>query len=530
MFEDDELISAEEVLTMLKKNKVSEGIPPHLREALYVERSIDKNKYEFNTLEKLLINALENGRSLVIAGSAGGGKTMLMQHIRKNIDNDEIVFVEDLTAVEGNRGDFLKKHVVREQYVIAANEGILRSKEVVSALSGIWENLKDMQNGFNPQNMKAPIIVDIAGFDPVINSLKNLLSLEILRKAVFIHEKNCPQNLEGSVCPRLEALNLLNEEMIDFLVFLISNVIASGEVTYRLLWEFISDIYLGGDCNDAFPTSVWFWRIFYGKTKISDMMRDRHRPELLSLGNISGHIFRGDIQRVSYIFENFQYQFVDPGIYPISAPDEIKGSILNWLKIQYALIARAKFRNHPDITFFGEMTANLENYVFRENRLDLLIQSINGYFLRDRNTENRSNLNLYIDFSLEKKEKRPVLLIGLGQMPKNSLSLQRSITVGNLNSNPITGSRLYLHAKNSKNSVLELTSSIFDALSHGRPVSTERRKFDDADYAIRKFFIGIYDSETVTNPESLMLLNAESGEATETTFLISDNFRIEVEA
>jgi hypothetical protein len=76
--------------------------------------------------------------------------------------------------------------------------------------------------------------------------------------------------------------------------------------------------------------------------------------------------------------------------------------------------------------------------------------------------------------------------------------------------------------------MLELGSNFFEALVERRPISTERRKFDDVDHAIRKFFLEIFNPEDVEDPLLLKLLRAnDSEQVSEFTFRVPSGSSIE---
>jgi flagellar biosynthesis GTPase FlhF len=73
---DIKLIS--ELLDALLGNQISESLSEEVRNSIYQTRTLSSSN---STLEDCLIDALVSGRSMVISGSAGGGKTMLIEYI-----------------------------------------------------------------------------------------------------------------------------------------------------------------------------------------------------------------------------------------------------------------------------------------------------------------------------------------------------------------------------------------------------------------------------------------------------------------
>jgi flagellar biosynthesis GTPase FlhF len=73
-----EINSSAELLEALLGNQISESLSAEVRTSIYQTRSLSNSK---STLEENLVDALSNGRSMVISGSAGGGKTMLIEYV-----------------------------------------------------------------------------------------------------------------------------------------------------------------------------------------------------------------------------------------------------------------------------------------------------------------------------------------------------------------------------------------------------------------------------------------------------------------
>ena len=525
------LADASELLDILKGTQISETLSPKMRKLLYKERKIKDSDKDIS-LEDSLVAAIMNGRNLVVTGSAGGGKTMLIEHIigkvRQLKPDISLFVVNDLTAITEDRRSYLRENISKyNQYIIAANEGILRLKEVRELLDGAWETLRLLQNGENSKNPEKCIVVDIAGFDPITSALAGILSDENIHAAVKLHEENCSLNSPNNACPRIEALNLLDFKMASEVVEIVKAVFGSSEVTYRELWNFVIDLFFGGECNSSIPTSAWFWRLFRGKNSISTKLNIHHKPNILSMPEVTPFLYRGDWQKVIGLYFNNNYNFVDPGSAPILERESTyEFDLLFWLKIQTALVARASDIEHP--LFVGEIASNLEKQVIVENRIDLLVEALNGYFTRSASEVNQNSLNLWIDLATEKKSKRSRSLIGIGSYPKRDLEIIKSKIVGNLDGVEVLGSRVYLRSKNNSSSRMELSSYFFDALIQGRPISTERRQFDDVDHAIKKFYLEIFNSHEVEDQLILKLLTSNDSEQVfENKFRITKNKSVE---
>lgn len=501
------------LLNVLLGTQISESMTADLRQSIYVPRTISADG---TTLEDVLTEELTKGRSLIIAGSAGGGKTMLIDHLKFRLNNlgyelDDSQIVPDLTAVEGVRGKFVSEVVSNGQYVLAANEGILRDKEVQESLPGVWETIRKLQSGIVSHEIESQIVVDIAGFDPIENALTNILLKDEIRQAIELHEKDCPQNTPELPCSRLESLELLDEKMAKMVTSLVKDAVGPGEITYRELWNFIRDLFFGGLCQESMFSSTWIWRLFYGKSTLAKRVLICHNPNFISMPDLTSFLYRGDWQKIQSKVFAPGYGFIHPGQAPIDIVDRDEQlNVLNWLKIQVGLVNRAQ--GHALPVFQGETSGELEVKVLKNNRIELLTQSINAYFRREKLKDQKASLELWLDMGTERRSKRSPSLVSLGEYPKRELEITRSQVVANIESRKVNGTRYYLQAKNGNRSSIELSSNLFEALIQGRPISTARRKYDDIDFAIRRFFLDIYDVNFVEDSEVIGLLTPGSSE------------------
>lgn len=517
------------LLESLKGTQNSESLPAEIRELIYVQRQIPKTN---STLEDILIRELSKGRSLIIAGSAGGGKTMLIEHLSArlkalNVNIPEEQIIPDLTAIDGDRSEIVRTVVNKGQYIVAANEGILRNSKMIEVLPQVWETIKKLQLGTEVHEANYPIVVDIAGFDPIESSLEGIFLNESIQQALKLNEIDCPENSESVPCSRLDSLDLLDERMSKMVTSLVIDAIGPGEVTYRDLWNFVRDIFLGGNCSDSLIESTWFWRLFYSRNKISRKLLEYHRPNFLSLPEISPLLYRGDWEKVQSLIGETGYTFIYPGQAPSQIEDKsLRNQTQIWLKIQTALIMRANGSKYP--IFMGETSGDLEKRILKQNKIELLVQMINAYFRREKIKDQNTSLELWMDFSTERRSKRPLNLIKLGEFPKRDLSLKKSLVVANIDDFKFTGNRAYLSTNYDDSGVLELSSELFDALLQGRPISTARRKYDDVDNALRRFFLEIYNSKRVEDGAVIGLLTPGTSEGlVELSWRIGSDLSIE---
>lgn len=531
-----------ETLGFLRGTKTSEAMSDALRESLYVRRRLDRNLY----LENVVANALAEGRSVLVAGSAGGGKTMLLNAIagalrdagvqlasleeKPEVGSSRVVIVPDLTAVEGDRELKLRRAEKIGPILLAANEGVLHETNLPRDLANSLQTLRLLQSGRAVQNPDEAVVIDLAGLDPVSGALTELLRHPLLHAAVQANEHEC----DPSSCPRLLALSQLREGRVaDVLADLVHSAVGPGELLFRDVWDFITDIFLGGECDEALPTSVWFWRCFYGTSLVAQQLRQALRPEYLSLPSVSPFLYWGHWEQVDEIVGR-QPAFVLPGIEPERAPDRrLSTQLMRWLRIQAALLLRAG-NVAAEPYFIGELASALERQVSRDNRVGPLIQAMNAYFVRKKPSEmSPTLLDLWVEMSMERATDRPSSLVSLGQVSSTRLTVKRSRVVANLPElQDLYGSRLYLTSADStgsgKEPLLVLDMRLFKALSRGRPVATSDRTGDDADYAIRQFIFDVASTLQLEDPSRIAIISRDRlATATESAWRIDvDQLRV----
>jgi hypothetical protein len=516
----DALVS--EALNFLLSSKTTESLSAELASALYVPFTLeDKVK-----LETVIAEAVKNGRNVVVAGSAGGGKTMLVNQIiselkkqkvelnivdESDLENFKIIknhvsVVRDLTAVSSE----IATQIIKSEsgcFIIAANEGALMDKVFEGYFDSVIRDLHSLQTGNKPNDDSQPIVIDMASIDPLSNAIQTLLSNKILHQAVELFESQ-----SGSRnAPRILALKQLrNNDVALAISQLITSTLGPGEVTFRELWNFIADLLLGGENDTTPPTSVWFWRLFKGETSISDLIAKSLKPEFLALPNESFALFTGDIEglKLSKLSKDL---WLHPGVIPMDVSNlEKRNNLITWLRIQYALIEQLASNKSKSI-FVGSFSTELNDKVAKKYDKVSLIQALNGYFRRKEASENDSSiLELWIHFMVERRQDRGFGLASLGSVSAGLLELNSSQSIANLNNVQLKGSRLFLQPvlehKNSTNG-LEINSNLFKAISRGRATSLSDRDNDDIDLAIKKFYFTISNVATLERHDVLNILS-----------------------
>jgi len=517
---NDSLVS--EALKFLRSSKTTESLSAELASALYVPFILENKE----KLETVIAQAVKNGRNVIVAGSAGGGKTMLVNQIiselekyqvrlnildELDIENFQIVensvtVVRDLTAVNSETAT----KIIRKKsgsFIIAANEGALMDNVFDGYFDRVIRDLHSLQTGKLPSNEDQPIVIDMASVDPLSNAIQTLLSNKILHQAAELFELQ--SGTKNS--PRILALKQLHNSDVSLAISqLITSTLGPGEVTFRELWNFIADLLLGGQNDVSPPTSVWFWRLFNGETSISELIAKTLKPQFLALPNESFALFTGDIEGLN-LSKMTKELWLHPGVIPMDVRNvDIRNDLITWLRIQYVLIEQLASTKSKSI-FVGSFSTELNDKVVKQYDKVALIQALNGYFRRKEAAENDSSiLELWIHFMVERRQDRGFGLASLGSVSAGLLELNSSQSIANLKGFNLKGSRLFLQPVLENRifaSGLEVNSGLFKAISRGRATSLADRDNDDIDLAIKKFYFNISNTATLERRDVLNILN-----------------------
>lgn len=500
----------QETKEFLKGTKLAESLSNELAQILYCPIILSNGE----KLENILASALLNKRDVLIAGTAGGGKTMLLNQILNVIEkNDEIknkilildelddadlaelnyrpdilIVVKDLTAIDPKKVYDILVNKKRGNYIIAANEGAL----LVEDLNGYFKNsinsLHLLQSGIDVKNEDEPVLIDMAAIDPISFALSSLLTNPLIHKAVEEIEND--KGFQNSV--RIKALSQLeNEKLAKDIALLIRSSLGPGEITFRELWNFISDIFLEGENESLPPTSVWFWRVFYGNSRISNLIRDSLQPKFLSFPQESFSMYQGDLQALN-LSDKIVPLWIHPGANPIDCDEsEIKIKLMQWIRIQFALLDRLFDKSDHNI-FIGSFSTSLYTKVINNFEKVALIQALNSYFRRKIPSDSdATELELWTDLMVERRENRSLGSVSLGTIAASQLQITKSKATANFQSLNLDGCKVFLKTvKETSNRVLgfEITGKFFRSISRGRPNSHYDRNNDDTELAIKKFY------------------------------------------
>lgn len=508
----------EEFRQFLGSVKTSESISNELRKAISVETG----------LEKALADALLAGRDVIIAGSAGGGKTHLLGTLADSppgqlprfvdwpseaepTDEPFIRVVSDATAIPSiaRGGMFERRPSNCAAVAIAINEGPLLSlahEQVDSAYAKAVKILHAAQRGIAlPNDISAPVILDVGGYDPVENDvIAKLLGLELVRDLVEVQACSCSNR---DTCFRKLAWDLLKSDTVrkranDLLR--VVNMLGQS-VLFRDLWDFVADLVLGGTCEEDPPTSPWFWRMFYGDNALSVRLREIADPALVIYPRAEAHIWYGDWTSSELELE--------PGIelIEIGAVNDLDSERYRWVKSQIFFLVRSASATHVlrDLVDL-QLTRALET-----DDVISIVRALNSYMTYGTILPKETSLELWTDLGVEKRTDRPKGQASLGTIPAADLILQQSLAVAN-HPDPqqkLYGSRHFLvHRKTAvdKQASFALSPEVLNLLQGGRSYRTADRPHTDLEWHLGRFFASLADAGESTDQLDVMEIDFKS--------------------
>lgn len=517
----DDLVA--EALRFLRGTKTSESMSPGLRDALYIPIRFSDDQ----TLDAVLSDQLLAGRDVIVSGTAGGGKTALVERVISHLlmagrtvcivdslqnptdaDTDgATLVVKDLTATGSSVVSELWNRSGRSPMLIAGNEGALLDPDWGQQMDAVVDDLRELQVGGSPADPSRPVVVDMAALDPISHGLPGILSNPTIRAAVELWEY---ERGAQSDSPRLIALRQLDFERVRRAVaHHIRRALGPGEITYRELWNFVADLLLEGDNSSVPPTSTWFWRLFYGDNSLSWQLSESAKPNFLSLPEVSMALYRGDLSALGLTAEALVC-WTPAGCNAIDAPDEQAAALVRWNRIQYVVLdawcsgtqASPFIGLRQDDRASGFKTADL-------------VGLMNGFFHRNRPTPGHG-LELWVDLGVERKEERPPAIVSLGVVSLSQLKVVPSSVLANVADRQMNGARWFLRAEGARGAAtsIEITSSLINGLLRGRSTRTYHRSVDEVDLALKRFYFGCARVCSMEEPAVLEVLHSkEEGES-----------------
>jgi hypothetical protein len=498
-----------------------------------------------------LKQAIQQQRNVIITGSAGGGKTHLLDEVRRELKEssdpkeNSIQFVhfadpepsddyfvrwhEDGTKLTEKQQEQFFQIPGNGIFVIAINEGPLRDlkdKEIEIVEHGI-DFLERGQQGQEVRNIsddkpltdkndidpnKHPVVIDVAGFSPVEPDILSEVFGNPLLFDLMVSEygKTDPRTIEWKL--------LQNQTVIERVTRIIQLASLDGEpVLWRQLWNLIGDMTLGvGTATDG----SWYQRLIYGNSNITKRIRNFFSLSDIALPGIDFALWEG-----GKALERFSAD-IDATLPPIpteyrtrSIDHEKKLESFRTAQLRYLLGSKTE---HPSLNLAMGKTPWLSK---NAKEVEDLIGRINHYrifstYCPSLASKNRLHLLLNTGFSI--RDKLSTTQVLLGKIKSDDLEIKRSkVVLGfpDCQTN-IEGTRYFLQKNaapdgNSDQASLRLTGELWNQLLRQRATSSTDRKSRELDIDLDRFFyslimtddeLGIVDTNLDSMESSLVMM------------------------
>lgn len=455
---------------------------------------------------QILVEAVEVGRDVVIAGTAGSGKTHLLKVVESELHTPAVEFgvppprtgsyvsvISDLTAVPPeDLKDVFKKPANCRSIVVCANEGALlaaaRKLGPGSVFAIARDALHKIQDGERLAGEDGPVLIDAAGYDPTSEyAISSILALPLVKE--YLGNGRCACGSEE--CLRKTALTWLTLPKVQGRI---SELVAAASLdaegfTFRQIWNFVADILLGGDCHVAGgpPTGTWFWRVFYGESDISRRIRNLYPLSALAIPHVESRLWYGDwsyLPRMGALLRDIHLMV--PSQKPCDEADaNVAREVFKWLKAQMVFVSTANPVSR-DSAAVGTLWSAALKYQHHD-----IIRAINRYMTYGFTGSIGNSLELWLDYAIERRRERPDGQISLGDPAGSEFEITRSYAVANIDLPKIpAGSRLFLR-HGATGSVLPLTKDMLQIIVGGRSFRMSERRHTEIDWRLMRFFVNV---------------------------------------
>lgn len=420
-------------------------------------------------LEEILRAAVNEGRQIVLAGTAGSGKTHLL---RTASLSPTYRVVPDLAALpEADwEGLFRQKSVL-----VAGNEGaFLRGRHrKYYGFDAVIEALHAIQQGNDEPTESGPTVIDAAAFNPAgSGALSAILRLNILKEYV---------ESRGSGAARA-AWVLLEDDLVlkrvDMLVELASTASETDGFTFRQLWQFVADLVLAPG-----KTGMWFDSLFNGTSEVSERVARALPPSSIALAHVANWLWHGDLHRLKGAFVPAAEAALETLLPEVlrTPNDEVRLAVFERLRVLAALGLR--------VSPLDQILYRSDDLWSRVRRFDHkpLLTAINRYFAYGL-LEFGDDLELWLQHTTERRLTKPSAQVSLGVARANEFCIVRSVVAANRPNNAprLRGGRVAL--RHNGGAFLFVTKDLVNGLLEGRSHRTMVRKDVEFDWRLGRFF------------------------------------------
>jgi len=401
-------------------------------------------------------------------------------------DTDFVRIVPDLTQVSRTKRHLcLERPAHCKSVVVAANEGPLvqlAKSHPDSEFNAAIELLHAGQRGERRDfDSDLPTVIDVGGFDPIEAGVTGrLLALPILSEMVNSSECSCDA---PAVCPRKRTWAQLASESVRERVDEVLRTAASRghAVLLRELWDLVADMATGGSCADSPPSSPWFYRIFYGDSRLTRRLRSSLDPDLLVFPRAEARLWYGDW------FAPELNLATGLSLLPTGTVGTMTSDEFSWLRAQLFFLTEDSsvgelLRDQYDLLLLDAV---------EQGRTVEVVHALNSYMTYGSLRPSGTTLYLWTDLGVERRTDRPRVQASLGTVRDSTLRLGYSQAVLNHPDDmEARGSRRYLIHVDSGTS-FELTAEAIALIRSGRSYRTADRAHTDLEWSIGQFYSGV---------------------------------------
>lgn len=486
------------VLEFISGFKNSESLDKEVRDAISVQTELDR----------ALVERVKLGGPIFLTGTAGSGKTHLVETVTPHLNEiaevvyeprtrgSHVLVIGDATelSVEQRLDALDSPPKSRRATVIAINEGPLREVATSHPESQYAKALDLLRHartgGTRDWDPALPTVIDMGSFDPIQSHvLEDILGLDVLTDCVALVSSDEPSTVRLDAWRQLQSSEV--RRRISNLVTLVE--LASEGWMFRDLWDLIADLVTGGQ-SDHLPTSTWFWRLFNGTSKISRCLRSVCTPNYAVLPGLDSRIYFSDWQSIQ------NELLTDVELIPMSQPDN--DDVFEWLKSQVALLAQDA--NLPGVVL--DLDESELQHAVLDRRPEVLVSALNAYMGYGLVPSSKNELALFASHGVERKTARPGGQIRLGVVSVNDLLIRRSNAVVNTppSVESVPGESHYLcHVPSGAR--IALTREKLRLIQRGRSFRMRDRAYTDLDHDLFAFFSQIVRHQNSSNASSQRL-------------------------
>lgn len=464
----DEKNAAEFERFLLSSGTNVELLSPETRELLHVR----------TPLEDVVRAAIAANASVIITGSAGSGKT----HLIESADiPPQYKVVRDLSATDPADWSAL---LTKQPFLVAGNEGAFIQGDLngVAGFKSVVQTLHRIQRG-EFVNAGEFVLVDAAAFDPAASRvIERILENQFLADLVSMQGDN-----RRTLAWCMLASPKVRRKVAD-LVALGSSQAGGDGITFRQLWQFVADLALGGTGENG----LWLNRIFSGASLVSRCIIEAYHPSNAALPHVGARLYYGD------------YLAIKEKLVPESKP--LGEAIIQPAKVLGGGADRVGYETLRNFAIFAlEADAvpivsgssdDAWSKVVSDDDHRRLLKLINRY-LGYGVLKGSDNLQLWITTETERRELKPDVQISLGRVDADKFEILRNYVIANppAGTPPQSGGRVMLALKGS-NIRLRVSKSFVSGISETRSPKSADRMHVEYDWLLLNFLAQVATTES----------------------------------